>query len=842
MNLKSQFFLIVLSLVFNLRIASACSPCQALSGITQTLVGTNLTLTFTSNAGWACCYTADVEIVCANANFTGVYNYQSPQNCLTNGSTTNVPYQPFTIDLSSYCPGDYKWRAVETMGCGIYTATYYFTIVGSSPIIPTASASDTEICPNQPSQLSASGTGGCNGLGNYIYSWSPAAGLSNPNIANPVATPGVTTNYTVTLSEAGSCASPQSTSVLINVTPFPTGTITGATSVCRDAPEPTLTFTGASSNAPYVFTYNVNGGPNQTVTSVGNVATITAPTSVSGPFNYTLISVLESSPQACSQLQLNTITVNVIPPLEATISGDASVCLNGPGPVVTFTGSGGVAPYTFTYNVDGGPDQTVVSNGGNTATINAATNTLGTSTYNLLFAEATGPTSCEADQTGFVEITITELPISQISPMVEVCRNDPQPTFTFTGTNGTAPFEFTYTINGGVPFTISTAPGDNSVAILAPTNIAGTYDFVITNVNTPNSIGCSQAQNELSSLLVHELPSVDAGNDITRCFGETVILYGSGAGFGANYSWDNGIFDLVGFIPSDTTTYTVTGVDINGCINTDQVTVNVSPFPVINFVGNNLYGCQPLVSTFDNLSTGNIASCHWSFSNGETFDICGPVEVTFNDPGCWNATLTAESPEGCVSTMTLLNYACVEPNPVAEFFPDPPNLTIYDSESQMLNSSTGAVSYEWSFEDGIETSTEFSPVHEFPNEQEGAYWIQLVATSDAGCVDTARQAVIVIEDVVIYVPNTFTPNSDPLNNEFKPVIDAGVDLQSYTLYIFDRWGELIFESHDSNIGWNGLYGVGGNLANTGTYNWHIECKRRMDGSLMKFNGYVNLLK
>ena len=822
--------------------SKACTPCAQLSNLSTTIIGSNLLLTFTSNAGWSCCYNVNVEIVCANANFTGSGAFNSVQLCLTSGAVTNVPYQNLTIPIGNLCPGNYKWRGQE-MGCNLFTPPQFFTITGGSPIIATATTASANICPGQSTALSASGVGGCNGLGNYIYSWAPTTGLSNANTANPGASPLVTTTYTVTLTEAGSCAPPQTASVTVNVTPLPTGTITGAIAVCRDAPEPIVTFTGASSNAPYVFTYNINGGANQTVTSIGNVATVTAPTNVSGSFSYTLISVLESSPQACSQLQLATTIITIIPPLESTIVGDANVCLNGPEPIITFTGSGGVAPYTFTYNIDGGPDQTVVSTGaGNTATINASTATLGTSDYNLLFVQATGPTSCEADQTGTVQITINELPVAVISPMVEVCRNDAQPTVTFTGSNGAAPFEFTYTINGGAPNTVLTAPGDISVNVLSPTNVVDTFDHVITNINMPNAVGCTQVQNVTGAIVVHPLPTVIAGNDISPCLGATVILYGSGAGFGANYSWDNGIFDLVGFVPGDTTTYTVTGTDIFGCVNTDQVTVNVAPFPVITFDGNNLYGCQPLVSTFDNLSTGNITSCQWSFSNGVTLDTCGTVEVTFNDPGCWDATLTAISPEGCVSTRTLLNYACVEPNPIANFFPDPPNLTIYDSESQMLNSSTGATSFVWDFGDGSETSTENSPFHIFPNEGEGAFWVQLIATSDVGCVDTVRRAVIVIEDVVFYVPNTFTPNGDPLNSEFKPVVNAGVDLQSYSLYIYNRWGEIVFESHDSNIGWKGYYGSNGNEAKSGTYNWKIDFKRRMNGELLKYTGYVNLLR
>src|SRR3989338_5682579 len=141
-------------------VAFACSPCGALSNVTQNVNGTNLELTFTSNAGWNCCYNVQIEIVCSNASFTGVANYQSAQICIGGGSgssTTNPTHTPYpltVIDLSGFCPGTYQWRATET-GCGIYTPTYTFDVVGASPILLNIAAAADSVCLNDNTQITA---------------------------------------------------------------------------------------------------------------------------------------------------------------------------------------------------------------------------------------------------------------------------------------------------------------------------------------------------------------------------------------------------------------------------------------------------------------------------------------------------------------------------------------------------------------------------------------------------------------------------------------------------------------------------------------------------------------
>ena len=90
------------------------------------------------------------------------------------------------------------------------------------------------------------------------------------------------------------------------------------------------------------------------------------------------------------------------------------------------------------------------------------------------------------------------------------------------------------------------------------------------------------------------------------------------------------------------------------------------------------------------------------------------------------------------------------------------------------------------------------------------------------------------------MPNTFTPDGDNYNEFFTPVFTSGYDPYDFDLYIFNRWGEIIWESHDASAGWDGTYG--GNLVQDGTYTWKIEFKTTETDERMMVSGHVNVIK
>ncbi len=96
--------------------------------------------------------------------------------------------------------------------------------------------------------------------------------------------------------------------------------------------------------------------------------------------------------------------------------------------------------------------------------------------------------------------------------------------------------------------------------------------------------------------------------------------------------------------------------------------------------------------------------------------------------------------------------------------------------------------------------------------------------------------------MIFYLPNTFTPDGDEFNQTFSPVFTSGFDPFDFNLLIFDRWGEVIWESNDASIGWDGTYRVDGTLVPDGTYVWRVEFKTLKNDERITKTGHVNLIR
>jgi gliding motility-associated-like protein len=507
------------------------------------------------------------------------------------------------------------------------------------------------------------------------------------------------------------------------------------------------------------------------------------------PVTTNTYTVTGTDANGCVNTDQVVVTVNPLPTIDA--GADQTVCN---GTTVTFTASGAGAGGTYSWTNG-------IANGV------PFTPPLGTNTYTVTGTDANG---CQ--NTDQAAVTVNPVPVVNAGPDQSVCIGS-SVTLTASGAS-------TYTWDNGV---------SNGVAF---TPAVGSITYTVTG----SSLSCSAIDQVV--VTVNPLPNVNAGNDVIVCESGSVILTASGA---QTYTWNNGVNDGISFTaPLDTTQYTVTGTDANGCQNTDTLVVNVIPTPVVDFVGDKLKGCSPLTTTFTNNSMGNLTNCKWSFSNGQLLTGCGTVTATFNAVGCYDATLTVSTPEGCTNTMTIADYVCVVPDPIADFYTDPEELSTEQWTANMVNTSVNGTGYQWTFGDGSSTSTAVAPSHDYPNAQSGSYEIQLIATSADGCTDTTTRVITLKEDLIFYVPNSFTPDNDAFNPSFKPVFTTGYDPYHYTLYIFNRWGEILFESHNTEVGWDGTYG--GKLVEDGVYIWKINVKRRDSDEKVERVGHVSVLK
>ncbi|NCU77454.1 MAG: hypothetical protein EBV59_11065, partial [Synechococcaceae bacterium WB7_1C_051] len=170
----------------------------------------------------------------------------------------------------------------------------------------------------------------------------------------------------------------------------------------------------------------------------------------------------------------------------------------------------------------------------------------------------------------------------------------------------------------------------------------------------------------------------------------------------------------------------------------------------------------------------------------------------------------------------MLGAVCTEGFPTAEFSS---NVAVFTESSQSVdftNTSIGGVTYIWNFGDG-EFSTEFSPTHFFLGTQSGAE-ITLTASTAFGCSDSTKLSIGAQVGGLYYIPNAFTPDGDPFNPQFKPLFPVGFDIYNYNMLIYNRWGEVVFETNNVEVGWDGSYGTEGLDAPPGVYTYYIHIK------------------
>ena len=823
--------------------ASTTTCSQAQTGTATVTVNPLPTVTISGTTA-VCLGDPSPTITFTGANGTAPYTFTYTINGGANQTVVSTGNDA-TVTVPTGVAGTFDYDLVSVMDASSTTCSQAQTGTATVTVnpLPTATIAGTiDVCVGDAAPTIT--FTGANGTAPYTFTYNINGGANltvvsvgnDATVTAPTGTAGTFDYNLVSVEDASStaCSQAQTGTATVVVNPLPTATIAGTVEVCVGATPPTITFTGANGTAPYTFTYTINGGANQTVVSVGNNATVTAPTGVAGTFDYDLVSVEDASSTTCSQAQTGTATVTVNPLPTATIAGTITVCEGDAAPTITFDGADGTAPYTFTYNINGGPSLTVVSVG-NSATVTAPTNVPGTYNYNLESVQDASSTACSQAQTGTATVIVNPSPTATIAGDAEICFGDPAPTVTFTGADGTAPYTFTYTLNGGANQTVVST--GNTATLTAPAP-AGTYVYDLVSVQDASVTGCSQTQAGTVTVVVNDLPVVFAGNDFIVCEGDQAILTGSGA---QTYVWDNGVDNGDPFVPTATDTYTVIGTDANGCQNTDDVTVTVEALPLVSFT-EAAFGCAPLTATFVNTTPGNLVDCIWTFSNGTVLTGCDSVTTTFANGGYYDATLTTTSANGCTNSATYVDFIHVEDYPEASFTPSSTEVSTFNTEVHFDNTSTGASTYLWNFGDESVTSTEFEPLHTFPDDGNGTYVVELIAYSPFYmCPDTAYHTVSVNEELIFYVPNTFTPDDDDYNETFKPIFTSGYDPFDYTLLIFNRWGEIVWESHDVSVGWDGTY-AGSYEVQDGTFTWKIEFKTTQNDERVMVTGHVNIMR
>ncbi len=599
----------------------------------------------------------------STAAFTTVYPSQTYTHTASGWQT--IPFStPYNWDGTSNIIVEVIQNGANSSNNSI---TYYTATTGNTVAYTTTASSNSASFSANRLNVTFAGQNTTSGAGSLQWSWNPGSLTSN----SVVVSPSVTTAYTVRgTNPTTSCYT--ETVVNVNVNPTPLASIAGTTAVCKNATAPSVTFTGSNGTAPYTFTYTATGLlGNQTVISNNlGVVTIPAPTDTAGTFTYTLVRVQDSSSTTCINPQGGTAVITVNPLPLATIAGTTAVCNNATASTVTFTGSNGTAPYTFTYDAPGAPGQTVTSNGLGVATVAAPTGVVGTFTYTLVSVQDSSATTCSNAQGGSVVITVNPLPLATIAGTIAVCNNATAPTVTFTGTNGTAPYTFTYTVTGLGTLTVKS--NDSGVAtVTAPTGVVGTFTYTLVSVQDSSTTTCSNAQGGTAVITVNPLPLASIAGTTAVCNNATApSVTFTGSNGTAPYTFT---YDAPGApgqtVTSDGTgvatvaaptgvvgafTYTLVSVQdssVTTCSNLQggSVVITVNPLPLASIAGTTTV-CQNATAptvTF----TGSNGTAPYTF----TYTATGLGSQTVTSDGTGVATVTAPTVAAGTFTYTLVS-------------------------------------------------------------------------------------------------------------------------------------------------------------------------------------------
>jgi gliding motility-associated-like protein len=471
-----------------------------------------------------------------------------------------------------------------------------------------------------------------------------------------------------------------------------------------------------------------------------------------------------------------TYTNTIVPATCAGNNGTASIAVVGTG------------PFTYVWSP-------------NVSSTNSATG-LGANTYYVTITDQS--TGCTAVDT--LMVTTNNTLSVQTSGDDTICPGS-SVVISATISGGNAPFTFTWS---------NSLPNQSSVTVSPSTTTTYTLNIV-------DAQGCS-AGPLLFTITVASPVSVTASGTSPICVGTGAVLNAVAAGGygGYNFVWNPGNINgaTVNVSPAVTTTYTVTLTD--GCGQTANASfqVFVQQLPLISFTADTLNGCTPLTVQFsmDTSGFGGGVTYLWDFDdNGATSNLPQP-QHTFLTAGCHDISLTVTVPPGCSVTQTIPCMITTLPQPNASFNATPVLTDILNPTITFDNTSSGGNNWLWSYGDNS-TSTVFEESHTYG--EPGEYPVYLIVTNTYGCSDTAIVDISVKDYHTFYVPNAFTPDGNDRNETFGPVF-TNILTEGFDMQIYDRWGNLVYQTNDPYDPWNGRWKNKGDIVQQDVYVYMIS--------------------
>ncbi len=694
----------------------------------------------------------------------------------TNGANTN-----FNGNL---CAGTYQVTITDDNGCQSNASV---TITEPDPLVTSVLTEIDVTCfglTNGQASISVAG-----GTAPYLHTWNPL--VSSSTITTGLAAGG----YNIQTVDANGCIT--NIGVTINSPSELTGTMTVQDATCGDC-NGEVTYIPAGGTAPYTYLWD-NGQTAITATGV-----------CAGNFGGTVIDA-----NGCTYNTLENV-VNIAGPVISTVGFVSPSCNGLSNGSATPDFGGGTAPFNYAWS-NGQTSQTAVG-------INA-----GNYCVTITDANSCVTTSC-------VNVTQPNQLVSIPDGSTTICFGQETQIWA-SGAGGTIPYTINWTGANTAGFT-------GQGPILVSPEFSQEFCFRVEDGN-----GCLS---DISCIPITVTPAlqVTLPADLFICEGDNYLIsgtYSGGSGDPYQYQWYQnnypgpaiGAGPTLDVSPTGVTSYIVELTD--GCstpaFDTIQISLNPNPSAFLNVVNPN--ECAP--GTINFIANSDIGTTfNWDFQCDGTEDLSSAnttASFTYNDPGVYDVCLEVISDEGCVTLVSEIDGVEIYSNPIANFTANPETTTMTNPYVDFTDLSSDAFQWYWdfngdgNFDDSIQNPSHF---YEFP----GTYNVGLTIFNAFGCTDYIEIPYTVKPDQNIYVPNAFSPDGDG-TNDFFFVGGIGLDVEVFDIYVFNRWGEIIWEGHSPTAQWDGMHK---NVpVQTDVYVWQLNTVD-VNGSPVKMNGHVTVIR
>lgn len=451
------------------------------------------------------------------------------------------------------------------------------------------------------------------------------------------------------------------------------------------------------------------------------------------------------------------------------------------------------------------------------------TDPIGTPTGNIISPQNSGiwvysvnGVNCPIDQS-FVDLTIVQQPDAGLDTFVSICQTQPLYDLNLINTGGVWLNQFGNPISG----------------VLNPPS-SGEYTYVVQNPPCPNDTSVLELE-------IWQMPNPGQSTNLSTCPDGIIDLFDLIGQYSSGGVWTrdgNPTTNFVNTQDSDTGTWVYTVFGDSSCLGesiSSQVNLEIFEQPISDFLATPLVGCVPLEVQFSLSQPAPSDIVIWNV-NGDIINGNGGSYI-FQTVGNWEIENLVTSVNGCQSTDSVIVSVFNPPTGEFSYSPDDP-LFVGDLEVFFYpEENSNFLEYSWTLNGG-----NFSETNPWiPPYQSGIYDICLTVTDTLGCQGQSCKEIELYNPLFVWVPNTFTPDGDGVNDTFLPVISQ-LDFKVKEFLIFNRWGEQIYHQNGNLIPWDGSINNSGEPCQTGVYIWKLVVTSSLNTSTKTLMGHVTLLR